>query len=34
MTRIIYLKGQGTWKGELPITLNCAGNEAGGKHGK
>lgn len=28
---ILSLKVQGSWEGELPITLNCLGNEVSGK---
>lgn len=31
VTSMLYLKGQGSWEGELPVTLNCPGNEALGK---
>lgn len=29
--RIFSLKVQGSWEGELPITLNCPGNEVSRK---
>lgn len=31
VTGILCLKGQGNWEGELPITLDCPGDEALGK---
>lgn len=34
VTGTFYLKGQGIWEAELPITVSCPGNEALESKGK